>query len=94
MSQLVVQAMRLWEMLWAHQLLRERSTAGANEAPQLKRQGHRQAHGMLPFVVAAAIMSQRRRVLRCRSADEVLAAVCLQKVHLQHTLRLARPLVK
>ena len=96
------QAMNLWEILWAGQLLKltkkppipVRSESSRSMKP-VDRPPYRRPPSMLVFVLAAAIIRQRRRILYgCGSADDVMALFATQRIQLWPTVRLARSLMR
>lgn len=100
----VLQVMRLWETIWARDMIRklrqEESSSDlrnteccSSSSSSHEIQTHRQP-SMLTFVVAAAVLQQRRAIFReCGSADDVLALFSTQKVRLEQAVSQAYKLM-
>lgn len=83
--------MTLWEVLWADRLLSSRQKAP--DATTAVKQQPAEQPGMLAFVLAAAVMSQRRAILRsCQSGDDVLGLFAGQRLQLGSMLAVAQRL--
>ena len=95
--------MKLWEKLWASQLLEVIS----KQRPQPKRSGsywkinpvpgeEQEAPNLLVFVIVAAIRSRKGAILhKCRTSDDVMALFSTpQKLNLGRLMRSAGKLFK